>query len=85
MGNRSPESYFNIYEINQEEYGALGCYDGHSMSADELTKAVKNDFIYFYDINDGYYDDHYIICSKKELSDSQLKDIDKKMSDINNK
>lgn len=85
MGNSRAESYLKTYTIYKEEFGALGCYDGHSMCAEDISQVIKHEFKYFYNVEDGYFDEYYIICSKKELSKDQVKEIDETTNDILNR
>lgn len=84
MGVNSPESYFEKFKSNGEDYGVINCYDGHSIDARTLKQMNENGFKEFYNISDGCYTEHYVICSHKELTQTQLKKLDEELAEANN-
>ena len=82
MSNSRPESYFETCTVNNEEFGILGCFDGHSMSASDISSAVNQGYKYFYDVLGGNYDEFYIVCSKKVLTNEEVNLVDAVISGI---
>lgn len=83
MGTNSPESYFATVTVNKVKYGVVNCYDGHSIDADTLEKMSKDKYTHFYNVNDGCYSEHYVICSHTTLSQKEISNIDEQLAKEN--
>ena len=85
MGLDFPKSYFCEYKISDAQTVAVIACDYHGgIEAKDIKKVVDTGYKYFYDVFDGEYDNYYVLCSKEEILESSLLEIDEMITKIEN-